>query len=60
MIFALQFHPLGTANDLTSPYTDPKTTIPWYKAARVAMRKLAADGADPVAVISSRRTNDYR
>lgn len=40
MVFALQYHPQGTANALTSSYTDPKTTIPWYKAARVGVRKL--------------------
>lgn len=40
MIFALQYHPRGTSNSLTSGYTDPKTTIPWYKGTRVAVRKL--------------------
>jgi arsenite oxidase large subunit len=59
MVFALQFHPFGTSNDLTSPYTDPKTTIPWYKGARVAVRKLAGDVADARDVISKRRTNDF-
>lgn len=42
-IFALQYHPKGTANALTSAYTDPKTTIPWYKATRVGLRKLAGE-----------------
>ncbi len=42
-LFALQYHPLGTANALTSGYTDPKTTIPWYKGARVGLRRLSGD-----------------
>jgi arsenite oxidase large subunit len=45
-VFALQYHPLGTANALTSGYTDPKTTIPWYKGARVGLRRLSGDIAD--------------
>lgn len=40
MIFAIQYHPRGTANSMTSSYTDPKTTIPWYKGTRVAIRKI--------------------
>ncbi len=40
MLFALQYHPRGTANALVSSYTDPKTTIPWYKGTRVGLRKL--------------------
>jgi arsenite oxidase large subunit len=41
MIFALMYHWLGTSNSLTSPYTDPMSTNPWYKGTRVAIRKLA-------------------
>lgn len=41
LIFALQYHDKGTSNSLFSGYTDPKTTIPWYKGTRVAIRKLA-------------------
>ncbi|GEM84605.1 arsenate reductase (azurin) large subunit [Meiothermus hypogaeus] len=40
MIFALQYHHLGTSNSMTPGYTDPKTTIPWYKGTRVAIRKV--------------------
>ena len=40
MLFALQYHPRGTANALVSSYTDPKTTIPWYKGTRVGLRKI--------------------
>ena len=41
MIFAIQYHPRGTSNSMTSSYTDPKTTIPWYKGTRVAIRRIA-------------------
>lgn len=41
MVFALQYHPKGTANALTTRYTDPKTTIPWYKGSRVGLRTLS-------------------
>ncbi|MCL5964843.1 MAG: arsenate reductase (azurin) large subunit [Deinococcota bacterium] len=40
LIFALQYHNKGTSNSMTSGYTDPKTTIPWYKGTRVAIRKV--------------------
>lgn len=40
VIFALQYHARGTANALTSSYTDPKTTIPWYKGTRVGLKKV--------------------
>lgn len=39
-IFAMQYHPRGTANHLVSSYTDPKTTIPWYKGTRVGLRRI--------------------
>lgn len=41
LIFALQYHTRGTSNSMVSGYTDPKTTIPWYKGTRVAIRKLS-------------------
>ncbi|MGC8476407.1 MAG: arsenate reductase (azurin) large subunit [Acetobacteraceae bacterium] len=42
VIFAQLFHWLGTSNSLTSPYTDPMSTNPWYKGTRAALRKLSA------------------
>ena len=42
MLFALQYHPRGTANSLVSSYTDPKTTNPWYKGTRVGLRKVTS------------------
>ena len=39
-LFALQYHWRGTSNALITSYTDPKTTIPWYKGARVGVRRV--------------------
>jgi len=39
MVWIMQYHARGTSNSMTSPYTDPKTTIPWYKGTRVGIRK---------------------
>jgi arsenite oxidase large subunit len=58
LVFAIQYHPRGTANHLTSPYTDAKTTIPWYKGTRVAVRK-ASRATGPIAPTSPLDTNDY-
>ena len=41
MLFLVMYHWRGTSNSLTSGYTDPKTTIPWYKGTRAALRKVA-------------------
>ncbi|GAB6940670.1 arsenate reductase (azurin) large subunit [Thermus brockianus] len=45
MLFLVMYHWRGTSNSLVSGYTDPKTTIPWYKGTRAALRKVA--GAIP-------------
>lgn len=55
-IFALQYHARGSANALVSGYTDPKTTIPWYKGTRVGLRKL---DVAPDAVPSLLANNDF-
>lgn len=60
LVFALQFHPGGTANDLTSAYTDPKTTIPWYKGTRVAVRKLDGDVSEARDRVSRLATHTFR
>ncbi|MDZ7708474.1 MAG: molybdopterin dinucleotide binding domain-containing protein [Trueperaceae bacterium] len=54
MVFAIQYHPGGTSNGMVSPYTDPKTTIPWYKGARVAVRRLEGT------IGSVKRTTSFR
>ncbi|MCA9566886.1 MAG: arsenate reductase (azurin) large subunit [Myxococcales bacterium] len=43
-LFALQYHWAGTANALITSWTDPKTTIPWYKGARVGVRRVGGPG----------------
>ena len=45
-LFALQYHWSGTGNALTTSYTDPKTTIPWYKGARVGLRRVGPSPMD--------------
>lgn len=52
-LFALQYHWAGTSNALISSYTDPKTTIPWYKGARVGVRRIGASGEMPNSPLSS-------
>ncbi|MCA9540658.1 MAG: arsenate reductase (azurin) large subunit [Myxococcales bacterium] len=55
LLFALQFHPRGTANALISAYTDPKTTIPWYKGTRVGLRKLRGRVPDTASGLDTHR-----
>jgi arsenite oxidase large subunit len=59
LIFALQYHTRGTSNSLTSGYTDPKTTIPWYKGTRVAIRKLSGGLPDVVSNTSLLAQNKF-
>lgn len=59
VVFALQYHPRGSANELTSAYTDPKTTIPWYKGTRVAIRPLQG-GVVALSSASGLAGNDVR
>ena len=40
VLFAIMYHPRGTSNSLTSPYTDPLSVNPWYKGTRAGIRKL--------------------
>lgn len=60
LIFMLQYHPRGTSNSMISGYTDPKTTIPWYKGTRVAVRKAAGSLPSVVATTSTREHNEFR
>jgi arsenite oxidase large subunit len=59
MVFALMYHWLGTSNSLTSPYTDPMSTNPWYKGTRVAMRKLAGPLPSVAETTSFLPKNDF-
>ena len=59
MVFALMYHWLGTSNSLTSPYTDPMSTNPWYKGTRVGIRKLAGSLPSMMQTTSFLPTNDF-
>ncbi len=59
LIFAIMYHQRGSANNLVSGYTDPKTTIPWYKGTRVAVRKLSNGLPDLMQSASTRPVNDF-
>lgn len=59
MLFAIMYHWLGTANSLTSPYTDPMSTNPWYKGTRVAVHKLAGPLPSIVETTSFLPTNNF-
>ena len=58
-VFALMYHWLGTSNSLTSPYTDPMSTNPWYKGTRVGIRKLAGGLPSVLETTSFRPTNTF-
>lgn len=58
-VFALMYHWLGTSNSLTSPYTDPMSTNPWYKGTRVGIRKLSGGFASVLSTTSYRPTNKF-
>lgn len=60
MIFAIQYHPRGTSNSMISNYTDPKTTIPWYKGTRVNIRKTSGRLATMASVTSFLEGNEFR
>jgi arsenite oxidase large subunit len=53
------YHWKGSLNHLTTDYTDPKTTIPWYKASRVAVRKLKGNLEDVLKNTSLLPINDF-
>jgi arsenite oxidase large subunit len=59
-VFSIMYHWKGSFNHLTTSYTDPKTTIPWYKASRVAIRKLKGNLEDILKNTSLLPANDFR
>lgn len=42
-VFGIMYRFYESLNHLVTDYTDPKTTIPWYKASRIGIRKLKSD-----------------
>ncbi len=59
MVFGIMYHPKGSLNHLTTGYTDPKTTIPWYKASRVGIRKLRGPIEEILRTTSFMPVNDF-
>jgi arsenite oxidase large subunit len=58
LIFGIMFHAKGSLNPLTSSYTDPKTTIPWYKGTKVGVRKYTGKPDDAIKTASLLANND--
>jgi arsenite oxidase large subunit len=59
MIFALQYHHWGSSNSMVSGYTDPKTTIPWYKGTRVNIRRVRGSLPDLQQTASTLQQNKF-
>ncbi len=59
LVFAMMYHQKGTSNSLTSGYTDPKTTIPWYKGTRVAVKRLSPGLPDLLQTASPLQQNKF-
>lgn len=58
-VYGLMYHWKGSLNHLTTDYTDPKTTIPWYKASRVGIRKLRGNLEHVLKYTSFLPINDF-
>lgn len=58
LVFGIMYHAKGTMNHLTSSYTDPKTTIPWYKGTRVAIRPYRGTADEAIKKASFLPNND--
>ncbi|MBC8524230.1 MAG: arsenate reductase (azurin) large subunit [Chlorobium phaeobacteroides] len=58
LVFGIMYHAKGTMNNLISSYTDPKTTIPWYKGTKVGIRKYAGKPDDAIKTASLLPNND--
>ena len=59
LVFGIMYHAKGTMNNLTSSYTDPKTTIPWYKGTKVAVKKYTGKLDDAIKTVSLLSNNDF-
>jgi arsenite oxidase large subunit len=58
LIFGLMYHARGSLNHLTSSYTDPKTTIPWYKGTKVGVRPYRGTPDEAIRTTSLLPNND--
>jgi arsenite oxidase large subunit len=59
LVFGIMYHAKGTMNNLTSSYTDPKTTIPWYKGTKVGVKKYTGKLDDAIKTASLLPNNDF-
>jgi arsenite oxidase large subunit len=59
LIFGLMYHAKGSLNHLTSSYTDPKTTIPWYKGTKVGIRPYRGTPDESIGTTSLRANNNF-
>lgn len=58
LVFGIMYHAKGSMNHLTSAYTDPKTTIPWYKGTKVAIRPYMGTPDEAIKTASLLANND--
>lgn len=58
LIFGIMYHAKGSLNPLISSYTDPKTTIPWYKGTKVGVRKYTGKPDEAIKTASLLANND--
>jgi arsenite oxidase large subunit len=59
LVFGIMYHAKGSMNHLTSSYTDPKTTMPWYKGTKVGIRPYRGTPDDLIATASLLPNNSF-
>jgi arsenite oxidase large subunit len=59
LVFGLMYHAKGSMNHLTSAYTDPKTTMPWYKGTKVGIRPYRGTPDEAIRTTSLLANNDF-
>ena len=58
LVFGIMYHTKGTMNNLISSYTDPKTTMPWYKGTRVGVKKYNGTPDEAIRTVSLLANNN--
>jgi arsenite oxidase large subunit len=59
LVFGIMYHAKGSMNNLTSAYTDPKTTMPWYKGTKVGIRHYRGTPDEAIRTTSLLPNNDF-
>ncbi|MEI6758134.1 MAG: arsenate reductase (azurin) large subunit [Chlorobium sp.] len=59
LVFGLMYHAKGTMNNLISSYTDPKTTMPWYKGTKVGVKKFNGTPDEAIKTVSLLPNNNF-